>query len=329
MARARIVDLRMTSVGAIRRTLYRFLFVLMIGFITVTIYLTVQDAMRGVMNLYSFIGSMITIGIALNFVPRFAYHGCLISAVSTISLLVFVLSNLYVRLADYQQLLWILSTTSAGAVVLLSHYLLRKRKPLFVGRTFAILAAYLLTAFFAFSLTGREKLGLSVNIAIIDFFALIVTAYLYISATNQAYREVVVTEIGLNVIDPKTYPTIRDKLLKETGAPSHRIRDIVYMIESAIDFFKKGDYDRSIIECYRVKEGIDRILKVFKQTQVTDIVEKKQIKNLDQWRSDVSHSGIPTKRGKMVKKRVQKKGLSQYRKAIQSLSIVKEILEKI
>lgn len=298
MVRTRILDLKMKSVGTIRRTLYRFLLVLMIGFIIVTIYMTVRDAMRGVINVYSFTASIITIGIVLTFVPKSAYHGCLISFVSTISMLMFVIFNLYVGLEEYQQLLWISSTTIAATVVLSNHYLLRKRKPVFIGRTFAILAAYLLTVLFVFALTGREELGLSVNMAIIDSLVLVAVTYFFVSATNQAYREVVVTEIGLDIFDPEMYSIIRDKLLKGTEAPSHRIRDIVYMIESAIDFFIKGNYGRSKIECYRVKEGIDRILRVFKQTQATDMIEKAQIENLDNGEATFRTQEFPLKKAK-------------------------------
>jgi hypothetical protein len=305
----------------------------LLGIIFFTFYLMVQDVLRGTLNLYSLGALLICIGIFSSLLKRYAYLGCVVVSVTTLFFIPFILFDLYLK--DLPRVFsTILSSGTSLILTFVPHAVLRKRRIPPLGKTLSILVGYIITVLFLFSLTGRAEVP-TTNLVLVDLFALLVLVIIYDVALNETYRAVIVqSEIKINVHDAEAFWKIHERLQKRFPRVEQKeISSIVYTIRSSVEFFIHGDFDRTIVESYKAKEGLQRILmeqnkKIKEQDKknLSDLVEKKRLKELDGWRAKTTHSGIRTK-GK--EKTDKKEVFSSYEKSVRSLSLVREILEKL
>ena len=143
-------------------------------------------------------------------------------------------------------------------------------------------------------------------------------------ALNETYRSVVVkSEIKIDIYDTEVYWKIQERLQSRfEKVDATEMGSLSYSIRSGTEFFVHGDFDRAVVECYRVKEGIARLLER-QNENLTKIVNKTRLKELDGWRAKITHSGIRTK----DKTRKQETDLRAYEKSVRSLKLVREILD--
>lgn len=319
--------------GMTRRTivtfLNKFLLLFILGSIIYAFYLMIQDLVKGTLNVYSYLAYLIGMGIFSSIYKRYAFIGCVVTSVTTLYFFPFIMFDIY--LEDFPlSLSVILSTVISLILAFIPHIILRKRVVPMIGKTFSISVGYVITVLFLFSLTGRAGIP-SWNLKLLDLFALLILVYVYNIALNETYRaEVVRSKTGMNPYDVEIFTRLGERLQKRfPRMDTDEIGATVYMVRSATEFFVHGDFNKSIVESYRTKEGLQRVLSRFDEKKLSTLVDKKCLKELDKWRAKITHSGIPTKREKMMKRKNDKKDISSYEKSLRSLNLISEILEKI
>jgi len=192
---------------------------------------------------------------------------------------------------------------------------------------------------------GTEA-GTDLWLILISHFSVI---FLLLLPLNHSFRQDTILKI-INIADFEIYSRIADKLkTKVESETSHEalkieneIEKIISELVTSVDSFLFGYYVGSIVHSCNVKEGLDRIVDYWMDTdkQISHL-EKEKEEALEQWRNNITHSNVriplsESKRRKKEKKKKKKSGnkfikenKTDFKKALASIDFTFNFINQI